>query len=319
MNKLLNRNRGFQIAILVGLLGGIVFQLITKSHLVDSPNYTFFFKSFAQFVSNHPIIGKSIIFAVLIIQLIFLQSYFWRNDFVAKKSFFPSIYYLVLLLCSNAIVEITPIFFTTLAFIICLSFDLQTHQTKVKNNVFFAGVIIALFSYFDIAISLITLLIISSLIINQFTKLKEIFILFLGFLITHIYVITYCFFTHNLEFFISQLQQIQWFGVFRFDFQFTYIKTISLIIITLLYLYFIIRTKVQSESKVVVQRKRILTLNVISVIWITAVFINSSCIPISKGYFFVPFSLYLGILSQDRSKFLINEIVTCLTIVCLCL
>jgi hypothetical protein len=157
---------------------------------------------------------------------------------------------------------------------------------------------------------ILLVLVVITLFINQFFKIKEIAILLFGFVLVYFYFFSYYFFTDNLCEWMLSFKNIHILGIFD-DKLFTRTSTIiSLVFLSILYVFFMIRTAVISESKSVAIRKKTFTLNTWSALMIACLFISNSTYPYVLGYFFVPISGYLSIFSQARNPFYFNELIT---------
>jgi hypothetical protein len=147
--------------------------------------------------------------------------------------------------------------------------------------------------------------------------MKEIGILIFGFLLLYLYLFSYFFLTNNLNEWLLTFKEIKLFKILDGEiFTYPYVF-ISLISIGIIYIYFILRTKIISDSKVVAQRKRMITFNLWSVLMIVSIFISNLNYPLVLGYLYVAISIYLAILSQEKNPLYINELITVITLVAL--
>jgi hypothetical protein len=149
--------------------------------------------------------------------------------------------------------------------------------------------------------------------------MKEISILIFGFILVYLYFFSYHFFMNNHIEWFSTFQQIKFLGVLKTETLPHTPKLIALPALFLLYLYFIMRVMYINNSKVVVQRKRIITLNTRAVLMMACILISNSIFPQILGYLFIHIAVYLALLAQEKSPLYINEGVTLITIVVLCL
>lgn len=317
MLKFINRKIAFQRVLLLGLSVLAVYTIITQTQPSSEQGVAFLFQSFAQFFSKYIFLGKGIIIAILLFQISLLQYYAVKNEFVAKNSLLPACFYLSILLLTNSLVIISPLFFTLLFFLITISINYTTSSVKLKNNVFWTGVLIAFATCFDISSVILLVLVIVTLIINQFFKIKEIGILLFGFILLYFYFFSYYVLTDNYYEWILTFHQIKILGILNEEI-ITHVSTlIYLIILGVLYIYFIIRSRLVSESKVVVQRKKIITLNTCSILMIACLFISNISYPYILGYLFVSIAIYLAILAQERNPLYINELTTIIILILL--
>jgi hypothetical protein len=317
MLKFINRKFVFQWVLLLALLALSVYTIITRTQLANDLGATFQYKNFVQFFFNYEWIGKGIIIAVLLLQVSLLQYCFIKNEYTVKSSLLPACFYLSILLLTESLVIISPLFFTLLFFIIIISINYTTTSVVLKNNVFWVGMIIALGTCFDLSSIVLFFLVAITLIINQFFKIKEMAIMLFGFVLIYFYFFSYYYFTNNLEEWMLSFQQIKILGVLNDNTLTNTLPLVLLIVLGIIYFYFMIRTQLISESKVVVQRRRAVTLNMWAISMMACILISNSTYPQALGYLFVPISIYLAILVQERNPFYINEFITLATLIVL--
>jgi hypothetical protein len=89
---------------------------------------------------------------------------------------------------------------------------------------------------------------------------------------------------------------------------------IALFLLSIIYVFFMVRTKLLTDSKVVVLRKKGFTMNTWAVFMIVCLFISNSTYPHVLGYLFVPITGYLAILSREKNPYYIHELVTIATL-----
>jgi hypothetical protein len=316
MLKFVYKKVALQWVILFGLLAIALFTIITKTNVSHEEGSAFLFIGFTNFFSQHEFLGKGIIIITLLLHLVFIQYYYIKNEY-AKNSLLPACYYLSILLLTNSLTIISPLFFTLLFFIIIISINYTENLINIKNNLFWIGLIIAFATCFDQSSVVLLLLVIITLIINQYSRLIEIAILLLGFFLIYFYFFSYYFFVDQLKEWISTFQQMRFLGLLNSTIPNPLLMFISLVGLGLIYIYFIVRFKLSSDAKVMIQRKKILTLNTRAVLMIVCLFISNTTYPGILGYIFVHLSIYLALLAQEKSPLFSNEVVTILTFVLL--
>jgi hypothetical protein len=171
----------------------------------------------------------------------------------------------------------------------------------LKNNALLAGTLIALSICFDHSGIILLIIVITILFINQFSIIKEIAIMLMAFTLVYFYFFSYYFFTDQLNLWFDSFQQIKILGFLEDENPMRLISKIALSCLSVFYIYFMIRTRFICESKVVVVRKRVITLNTWSILILGCLFISNSTFPYILGYIFVPITLYLSILAQERN------------------
>ena len=319
MLKSLSRKIAFQWIILCALLAYATYIIISQAQPAGNEGVPFLFKHFANSFPKYELMGKGIILTVLISQILLLQYYYKKNNYSPKTSLMPACFYLSILLLTKSLTVISPFFFTLLFFLIIISIDFTVGSEKLKSNVLWVGFLIAFATCFDISSIVLFFLVLATLIINQFSRIKEVGILLLGFLLLYLYFFSYYFFTNNLNEWVLTFQQLKFMGVLFSQLPHPNLTLISLICLGIIYLFLIVKFKLLSDSKVALQRNRIVTLNTRAILMIACIFISNSTYPAVLGYLFVHISIYLAMLAQEKSRLYINEWITIIILVALCL
>jgi len=317
MFKIINRNIAFQWIMLFGLLAFSIYKIVTQTQVANEQGTPFLFINFTHLFFQHEFIGKGIIIIVLLLQILFIQYYFNKNDYAVKYSLLPTCFYLSILLLSKSLTIISPFFFTLLFLLIIISIDYTVSAIKIKNNVFWTGILIAFATCFDLSSIILLLLIMVTLIINQFSRIKEIGILLFGFFLFYFYVFSFHFFINNLNEWLLTFQQIKIMSVLNSNIDRLPFTIFSLISLIFVYLFFMIKFKLMSETKVAIQRNRIITLNTRAFLIIACIFLSNSGYPFVLGYLFVHISIYLAMLAQEKNIISINELITIITLIAL--
>jgi hypothetical protein len=319
MLRFINKKIAIQWIILIGLLAFSIFTIIDKTQLANEQGAAFLFKSFVYFFLQYPYFGKTFIIIVLLLQILLLQIYFIRNEFSTKRSLLPACFYISILLLTKSLTVISPLFFTMLFFlwVICIKFNVI--GAKIKHNAFMCGFVIALATGCDYSSIILLLIAINTLIINQFSQIKEVGIMIMGFLLVYFYFFSYYYLTNQLHEWLSTFQEIKVLGIFDLNASNSVLPIISFICLGVIYLYFIIRTRLVVESKVVVIRKKMITLSMRAILMGACLLVTNTPYPYLLGYLSVSIALYLAILAQERSPYYINEWVTLITFIALCL
>jgi len=319
MLKYIHRKIALQWFILIGLTALAIYNIIAKTQVSDQEGSAFLFHIFRNLFSQNQFIGKGIVIIILLAQIIILQLYYRKNEYSSKKSLLPACFYLSIFLLTKSLIVISPFFFMLLFFLIIISTNYTGNATTLKNNAFWVGMLIALATCFDVSSLILLVLAIITLILNHFSIIKEICILMFGFLLVYFYFFSFHFFVNNHNEWLLTFQQIKILEIYDKELLTRPPTLIALITLSVLYLYFIIRTKIINDSKIVIQRKRIITLNSRAILMIACLFLSNSTYPNALGYLFVHLSVYLAILSQEKSPLYFNEWVTVVTMVVLCL
>jgi len=317
MLKYLSRKIALQWIILLGLFALALFTILTKSQVVNLEGAPFLFQNFVCLFAQYEYLGKGIIIAGLCLQILLLQYYFRTREYAAKNSLLPTCFYLSILLLTKSLIFISPFFFTLFFLLIIISINFTGSSVKLKNNVFWAGIIIACASAFDTSSIILIFLVIVMLIINQYSRIKEIGILLFGFLLLYFYFFAFHFFINDLNDWILTFKQIKIMEILSTPVKNMTIPLISLLVLTIIYLFFIIKFKLLSDAKIMILRNRVITLNAISILILFCLLLSNSSYPDVLGYLFVSISIYLAMLAQEKSSLFMNEIITLITLIAL--
>ena len=315
MLKFLNKNITFQWVILLGLFGFSLYEIFTKSQVADAEGTAFLFKNFKLLFSNHQFLGKVIIIIIIILKIVCLQYFFRKNELATKNNLLPSVFYFSILLITKSLTTISPFFFTSFFFLIIICIEIAENSKTIKNNVLWAGILIALATCFDFSSIILLFLLMVTLFINQFSSMKEIGILWFGFTLFYFYLFSFNFFVDHLGEWKLSFQQLSILGVLNSAIINEPKKLVALIILGILYLFFVVKFKLLSESKVVIHRKRIATLNTRALLLLICIFISNSTYPAVFGYLSVPVSIYLAMLVQEKSqRWITNDVIAIITL-----
>jgi hypothetical protein len=319
MLKFISKKITIQWFLLFGLLAIAIYTIITKAQVTNIEGGAFLFKSFARLFSKYELLGKTLVILILLCQIILLQFYFRKNDFSVKNNLLPACFYISILLLTKSLVIISPFFFTLLFFLIIISTNYTGNAITLKNNAFWVGMLIAIATCFDLSSIILLIIGIITLVINHFSKMKEIGVLVFGFILVYFYFFSFHFFINNHNEWLLTFQQIRILGILDMGILTRNTTLITLFTLPFLYLYFILRCKIINDSKVVIQRKRIITLNTSAVLMMVCILISNSSYPHILGYLFIHIAVYLALLAQERSPVYFNELITIVTFVVLCL
>jgi len=315
----LHKNTLLQWLILIMLACFVTFKLITHPILQLPEGAPFLYHSIYSSLSTNSALFVVVIGCILVLQIILLQIYFLRNHFLGKFSLLPAIFYLGLLSCDSFLAPVTPAFFSNLCAVIVLNLIHDYTPQSVKSRALLAGIITGIGICIDLASAILMVFIITSFVMNLFSKIKNILISIIGLITSFIYVITYFFLTDKLPVLLENLREIRFLHFFNCLPSFSPISTISFSIIISILLYIIVKIALRYKNKLVILRKKVLTLNVFFINSFLAIFFTLLSYPSFFQYLFLPLAVYLTLFTQERNRFFLNEITFLILIVALCL
>lgn len=308
MFKILNKNIAIQWFVLTILMFISEYHIFKQSTLIDPTGFPILYKIIYNFLSHNSLIHFIAISSVLISTVIGIQYFFSKNNFAPKSSFLPSIAYISFLILSGNFKIITPIFFTNLILIIIILLNNSYTKKSQKSNIFYSGMLIGLSILIDPSSVFFLIFLIVSMIINTVINRKDLTISLLGVLTTGIYFISFYFFIDNLDLLWSNFAQIKLCSIFTTTYSFSTIKLIFIPINMILLLYLVVKISLIYESKVIVMRKKIITLNVLFLCLIGTILLSGVSPDHFYRYFFIPLSLLIAILVQHPNKYFLYEI-----------
>lgn len=319
MFRILNKIKGLQWFLLFLLLAIAGYQIFNESVLMDPAGFPILYKSIYNILSVNGIAHSLIISFVLILSILGVQYYFSKNKFSLKISLLPSILYLSILVLSGNLKVVSPIFFTNFFIIIILLLNEFYYKGLSKSNVFYSGMIIGLSLMIDPSSIVLFLFLIVSMVINTVISPKDIIVSLLGIITIGIYFIAYYFFIDNLDVLWVNFSQINLFEVFKTPLQLSTFQMIFIPLNFIILLYLVVKVSLIYENKVIVMRKKIITLNALLFCIMGTIAISGIGSEFLFRYFYIPISLLISILVQNPNKYFLYEILITLLFIGVCL
>ena len=320
MFKILNKYISLLWLVFVTLLSVSIYVVVAKSCVLDNYSHYYLFPSFFKILNESYFIRIVVVILNLVLQLLLISSFLSQSRFITPNSPYPSIFYLALLLSTNSLITITPIFFTNtiLLIILCLNVNYD-NESRTKRNIFFTGILVALGCCFDFAFIVTLLFVIISLMINLYSKIRHIMILLSGFIILITYIFSYYLFTDSLSLLQNYFSQIS--PLYTFN----SISTDSSLRITFFAIAFfaswimIFKISQAFESKIVAMRKRHITLQILYVVLFLSFLFCTLSYPFYLQYLVVPLACFFVAVAQLPSRLFINELLVLFIFLGLCL
>ena len=319
MFKFLNKNLIFQTILLIALLSYSGWLIFAKLHVVVPPGISTLSSALLSLMTVKPLLMKIIVLLTLLFQLILFQHLFRRNNLTEGTLLWPSIFYLSMLIGSNAFLQVTPVFFINLIVLLLLLLNSEYDASSIKNRVFFSGILIGIGFFMDFGTALLLVFITISLIINRFSKTKDIFLSLFGFLIPLIYFCSYFFFTDQLDILGSSISKFSFFGFINSIGLLTIQNMIFLGFTTVGLLYFIITLSVTFSQKLIVLRRRLAVINVLTASLFVLSFVSFEYYPQIFAWLFIPMSIYFSLITQIKKNWVIHDLIILISIILLCL
>lgn len=319
MYKILNKNIFFHAIIILGLLAYSFYLLFTKSAYYPSPEFSMFDTILAENWMSHPLFMQIITGGVLLLKLVLLQLFFIRSQFFDNFNLLPSLIYLVLWIGTGGALQLSIIFFVNFFIILLLLLNSGYQLHSVKNQVFTSGFILGLLFFADISTALLLFFVIGSLMVNRFSKIRDVLLMILGFLIPLIYVFAIYLFTNQYLLPLEDHFSIQTFGFYPALHKLTVMEIVAFFVMILALLYSAATLTMIFSSRLIIMRRRLISINAMSITLFVILFITAFAYPVSLMYMLVPITVYFSILSQYKRKWIFHDIMILLVITLLCL
>lgn len=308
----------FQSVALLAVLVWAVVQMVTSTHYVSVPAPALCWQSFAP-LGNHYVAMCLILAFGILLQLVLTDVYYFRGGFGDSHHLMVVFWYMLLLCCGGFVSDFSPVMLSNivLAVVITLSFDYDNGNLKSKDLLL--GMIIGISTLFYPPIVLMALFVVSSLIVNKFSKYKDIIVFFLGILLVYIYVFCFYFFTNRLTELYQILSELRWYNTIGMTSVFTWREIVLVSALGLSLLYSLLILKIEYNNKQIFLRKRLITIHLITICVLLMFFFSPFDIHQATGFLILPMTLYYAMLSQIKQHALVNDMVMLIFAVALCL
>lgn len=316
MFYILQKNFQFQILVLAILLGIFGFQLFTGS--VGYTGYDEFLPysaSFSAFATAHQGGAKAIFLGIFLIQQLFLFLSFKRNRFADRSSLLPCIALTAFYVGGNIATHCTPAILVNLATTIILLLGDDTSQRHIRSKVLVAGMLIGIVSLYDL--NAIVLLVPYALILltNRLNKAKDIVIAVIGVLVPYLYVMAFHFFRGDLLPYLHTFTSIHLsFPLFTAT-HLTIVQLVATLVMALLIIYIVIRLKIRYDHKVILIRKRFLSIIFLFIATTAMLLLSNTAFPFSFRYLFIPLAFFTASYMQSNRFSILKELVMVLLFV----
>ena len=307
-----------QAMVVIALVVWAAVMLITSTSMLQPP----FHLDYWQFIMplQHSYVAMCVILAIgILLQVGMTDIYYFRCGFGDSHHLMVVLWYLLLLCCGGYISEFSPVCMSNLilATIISLNFDYDRGNLKSKDLL--SGLLTGIASLFYPPMLFVAFFVISSLIINRFSKYKDIVVYLLGILTVYLYVFCYYFFCDSLPELYKMLSELKFHNTFAVTTVYSWreIVLMSAAGVSMLYAFFIL--KLQYDNKQVLLRKRLMTIHLITISMILMMVFSPFDIHQAMGFMLIPFTLYYALLSQMKEHPVVNDVMMLIFAVALCL
>lgn len=308
----------FQAVGIVAVLAWAVVQLVTSAQYVPLSSQALYWPSIAPIQGSYVAMCLIIAFGLLL-QLVLTDVYFFRGGFGDSHHLMVVLWFMLILCCGGFVAQLSPIWMSNIILAIIVSVNFDYDRGNLKNKDFVSGMLTAVASLFYPPVLFVAFFVISSLIINRFSKYKDIVVYLLGILTTYLYVFCFYFFTDRLPELEKMLMDVRFYNTFTATAVYSWKEIVLLSATGLSLLYAIFILKIQYGNKPVLLRKRLVTIHLITVSMLLMMIFSPFDIHQSVGFLLIPFTLYYAMLSQMKEHPFVNDIMMLIFAVALCL
>ena len=307
-----------QSLVVLALVAWAVYMLVSSTIMVQPPFRLYFWQYIAPL--QHSYVAMSLLLAlVIVLQLLLTDVYFFRGGFGDSHHLMVVIWLLLLLCCGGYVSEFSPVCMSNLVIVVIISLNFDYDKGNLKNKDLLSGLLTGVASLFYPPMLFVAFFVISSLIINRFSKYKDIIVYLLGILTVYLYVFCCYFFADNLPALFGMLSKLRFYNTFSVTTVYSWreIVLMSAAGVSLLYAIFIL--KLQYDSKQLLLRKRLMTIHLITISTLMMMVFSPFDIHQAMGFMLIPFTLYNAMLSQMKEHPVINDVMMLIFAVALCL
>lgn len=308
----------FQAVGIVAVLAWAIVQLVTSTQYVPLSSPVMYWPSIAPIQGSYVAMCLIIAFGLLL-QLVLVDVYFFRGGFGDSHHLMVVLWFLLIICCGGFVAQLSPVWMSNIILAIIISLNFDYDRGNLKNKDFLSGMLTAVASLFYPPMLFVAFFVVSSLIINRFSKYKDIIVYFLGILTIYLYVFCFYFFTDRLSELGEMLMEVRFYNTFAATTVYSWkeIVLLSATFLSLLYCFFIL--KIQYDNKPVLLRKRLVTIHLITFSMLMMMIFSPFDIHQSVGFLLIPFTLYYAMLSQMKEHPFVNDLMMLIFVVALCL
>lgn len=290
----------FVCLLVAGCLGWTIWENhITFSTLNIYQPYT---QSLELFTQQHPLPFLLAVIILFCIQGMAIYAYFQRGNFSEKNKRFTLFWFLLLALTGRYLTPVSAPFIINTIIIILLHLNLYRQEQNYINRALISGILVGIASLYDAAALILIIYVIAAIFINASKVVKNILVLAIGFLLTHIYVFAYHFFFGSLDLYVASLSQL------KIELpQLTPSDFMALAVLMPTMIVILLKIKIAFDNKLIIIRKSI-TLMLVLLLTSAAMTIFSAIpFPQSSNYMLIPFTLYFSIYVPEQRRAISQE------------
>lgn len=307
-----------QTLAVLAVLGWSVYLMVTSTAFVPVSYHSSYWQSLMPIQSHY--VAMCLIIAVgLLIQLLLADVYFFRCGFGDSHHLMVVLWMLLLSCCGGFVSEMSPVWFSNIVLAIIISLNFDYDKGNLKSKDLLSGILTGLGALFYPPMLFVAFFVISSLIINRFSKYKDIIVYFMGIALAFLYTLCFYFLTDRLPELYQLLSEMKLYVSFTMTEAYSWKEFALLAAAALSLLYSFVILKIQYDNKQVLLRKRLMTIHLIAITSLLMMVFAPFDIHRSMGFLLIPMTLYYAMLSQMKEHPYVNDFMMLIFAVALCL
>lgn len=305
----LNKSQIVQLVMVVLLLGWSVFTIITQVTVCPPDGQLLLFQHLSDYWMLHPGNLKLSAILLLLIESLLLGRFYSVNKFSENQTYIPVVFFLLMMNLGGFLKMVTPAVLTIVFVTLIMRVNAQDENERpVKNRVFTSGLLVGIASLFDPLAVLAVIFLLLALITHRYSKPKDVLILLFGLLFVYAYVFSIAFFTDSVPALTASFKNLAFFGMFKDIKSLSLYDYIFLGYSALLVVYLIIQLKLFYDNKLIVLRKRLVTIHFLMFVLIAMMLLSGLKLSYGILYITLPISLYFSMITQYKSRIIFHDI-----------
>jgi len=305
----LNKNTVVQWVLIVLLLTWSVFTIVTEISVCPADGQSIFFQYLAAFWTAHPAHLKVTSVLLLLLESLFIGHFYSANRFADNKTLIPVVFFLLMMNVGGFVKTMTPAVLTlVLTTLIVIVNTQDENERPVKNRVFTSGLLLGISALFDPVSVVCVLFLTMALITHRYSKSKEIAIMLFGLLFVCAYLFGGYFIAGKMPVLVESFKLLSFFGVFKSVKTLDVFDYVLLGYTVLLVTYLIIQLKLFYDNRLIVLRKRLVTIHLLMFVMVGVLLLSG--LPLQQGliYLTFPITMYFSMITLYKSRIVFHDV-----------
>ena len=291
------------------LLAWAIFTIVTEITVCPADGQSIFFQYLASFWTAHPTNLKVTCILLLLLESLLIGHFYSANRFADNQTIIPVVFFLLTMNVGGFVKTLTPavltLVFTTL---IVLVNTQDENERPVKNRVFTSGLLVGISALLDPVSVACVLFLTMALITHRYSKSKEIAIMLFGLLFVTAYLFGGFFVADKIPVLMASLKHLSFFGVFKSLKMLDILDYVFVGYTILLVIYLIIQLKLFYDNKLIVLRKRLVTIHFLLFVMVAVLLLAG--LPLHQGliYLMLPITMYFSMITLYKTRIVFHDI-----------